>query len=68
MTGNEVSPIPKDKPVLVYCSTGSLSAQVGFALPVAGYEHVRISQSGFAEWEAKGGMDAATKAATPAKH
>ncbi|MDZ4254889.1 MAG: rhodanese-like domain-containing protein [Sulfuritalea sp.] len=55
--------IPKDKSVLVYCNTGSLSAQAGFALRVAGYENVRILQGGFAEWKAKGGFDAATKAA-----
>ena len=40
--------IPQDKPVLIYCNTGSLSAQAGFALRVAGYENVRIIQGGFA--------------------
>lgn len=54
--------IPKDKPVLIYCNSGSLSAQAGFALRVAGYENVRILQGGFAEWKAKGGFDAAAKA------
>ncbi|NMM09124.1 MAG: rhodanese-like domain-containing protein [Polaromonas sp.] len=34
--------IPKDKPVLLYCNTGLLSAQAGFALRVAGYENVCI--------------------------
>ena len=47
--------IPKNKPVLIYCNTGSLSAQAGFALRVA-------------EWQAKGGCDAAAKVAGPAKH
>ncbi|HEY0844244.1 MAG TPA: rhodanese-like domain-containing protein [Noviherbaspirillum sp.] len=60
--------IPKDKPVLVYCNTGSLSAQAGFALRVAGYENVRILQGGFAEWKAKGGLDAASRSAGQAKH
>ena len=60
--------IPRDKPVLIYCNTGSLSAQAGFALRVAGYENVRILQGGFEEWKAKGGFDAASKAAAPAKH
>jgi len=60
--------IPKDQPVLVYCNTGSLSAQAGLALRLAGYENVRILQGGFAEWKAKGGLDAATKATGPAKH
>ena len=44
--------IPKDKPVLLYCNTGTLSAQAGFALRVAGYENVRILQGGFEAWKA----------------
>lgn len=57
------SQIPKDKPVLIYCNTGSLSAQAGFALRVAGWDKVLILQGGFAEWKAKGGLDANAKAA-----
>lgn len=60
--------IPKNKPVIIYCNTGTLSAQGGFALRVAGYDNVRILQGGYAEWKAKGGFDAATKATQPAKH
>lgn len=60
--------IPKNKPVLVYCNTGSLSAQAGFALRVAGWDNVRILQGGMEEWKAKGGFDAAAKATAPAKH
>jgi rhodanese-related sulfurtransferase len=55
--------IPKDKPVLLYCNTGTLSAQAGFALRVAGYENVRILQGGYAEWKAKGGFEANARAA-----
>jgi rhodanese-related sulfurtransferase len=55
--------IPKDKPVLIYCNSGSLSAQAGFALRVAGYENVRILQGGFSDWKSKGGFDSAAKAA-----
>jgi rhodanese-related sulfurtransferase len=44
--------IPKDKPVLVYCNTGSLSAQAGFAMRVAGWENVLILQGGLAAWRA----------------
>ena len=62
------SSIPKDKPVLIYCNTGSLSAQAGFALRIAGYDNLRILQGGFAEWKAKGGLDAAARAAGQAKH
>ena len=54
--------LPQDQPVLIYCNTGSLSAQAGFALRVAGYENVRILQGGFEEWKAKGGFDAADRA------
>jgi rhodanese-related sulfurtransferase len=60
--------IPKNKPVLIYCNTGSLSAQAGFALRVAGWDNVRILQGGMAEWQAKGGFDASTKAAGSATH
>jgi rhodanese-related sulfurtransferase len=60
--------IPKDKPVLVYCNSGTLSAQAGFALRLAGYDNVRILQGGFNEWKAKGGLDAAAKATGPVKH
>lgn len=56
------SSIPKDKVVLIYCNTGSLSAQAGFALRVSGWENVKILQGGFAEWKAKGGMDANARA------
>lgn len=54
----ERSRIPKDKPVLIYCNTGSLSSQAGLALRLAGYENLRILQGGFAEWKAKGGFEA----------
>ncbi len=60
--------IPKNQPVLVYCNTGSLSAQAGFALRVAGYDNVSILQGGFTEWKAKGGLDAAAKASAAPKH
>ncbi|WP_334158503.1 rhodanese-like domain-containing protein [Oryzomicrobium sp.] len=60
--------IPRNKPVLIYCNTGSLSAQAGFALRVAGYDNVRILQGGFAEWKAKGGLDAAARAMGPVGH
>ena len=62
------SDIPRNKPVLIYCNTGSLSAQAGFALRVAGWDNVRILQGGMEEWKAKGGFDAAARATAPAKH
>ncbi len=60
--------IPKDKPVLIYCNQGTLSAQAGLALRLAGYENVRILQGGMSEWKAKGGFDAAAKASGAPKH
>lgn len=60
--------IPKDKPVLIYCNTGSLSAQAGFALRVAGWDNLRILQGGMEEWKAKGGFDAASRTTAPPKH
>ncbi|OGB17018.1 MAG: sulfurtransferase [Burkholderiales bacterium RIFCSPLOWO2_12_67_14] len=60
--------IPKDKPVLIYCNSGSLSAQAGFALRVAGWDNLRILQGGMEEWKAKGGFDAAARATAPARH
>ncbi|MCG6870011.1 MAG: rhodanese-like domain-containing protein [Gammaproteobacteria bacterium] len=52
------SEFPKDKPVLIYCNTGMLSAQAGFALRVAGFDNLRILQGGMREWRAKGGFEA----------
>lgn len=60
--------IPKNKPVLVYCNSGTLSAQAGFALRVAGWDNVRILQGGYSEWKAKGGMDASLKSKSTPQH
>ena len=54
--------IPKDKMVLIYCNTGSLSAQAGLALRLVGYDNVKILQGGFEEWKTKGGLDANARA------
>jgi rhodanese-related sulfurtransferase len=54
--------LPKDKSILIYCNSGTLSAQAGFALRVAGMDNVRILQGGFDEWKAKGGFDAYKRA------
>lgn len=60
--------IPRDQTVIIYCNTGSLSAQAGFALRVAGWDNLRILQGGFEDWKAKGGFDAATRATQAAQH
>lgn len=54
--------LPGDRMVLVYCNAGTLSAQAGLALRLAGMENVRILQGGFNEWKAKGGFDAYKRA------
>lgn len=60
--------LPKDKPILIYCNSGTLSAQAAFALRVAGMDNVRILQGGYNEWKAKGGFDAYRRATQPPKH
>jgi rhodanese-related sulfurtransferase len=42
--------IPRERPVLIYCHTGMLSAQAAFALRVAGWDNVRVLQGGYLEW------------------
>ena len=54
--------LPQGKMVLLYCNTGTLSAQAGFALRLAGMDNVRILQDGFVGWKAKGGFDAYRRA------
>ena len=54
--------LPTDRMVLLYCNAGTLSAQAGLALRVAGMDNVRILQGGFSEWNAKGGFDAYRRA------
>ena len=52
------SELTKDKPILIYCNTGTLSAQAGFALRVAGFDNLRILQGGMREWKTMGGFEA----------
>jgi len=42
--------IPTGRKVIVFCNTGSLSAQAAFALRVAGFDNVVVMQSGFLGW------------------
>jgi rhodanese-related sulfurtransferase len=45
-----MSEIPQDKKVILFCNTGSLSAQAAFALRVAGRENVLVLQTGIEGW------------------
>ncbi len=62
------SELPTDKMVLIYCNSGSLSAQSVFALRLLGMENVKVLQDGFEGWKAKGGFDAHQQATQAAGH
>lgn len=46
-----INEIPKDKKVILFCNTGSLSAQAAFALRVAGRDNVLVLQTGLDGWK-----------------
>ena len=60
--------LPKDRMVVLYGNSGSLSAQAVFALRLIGYENVKVLQDGIEGWKAKGGFDAHARASRPAGH
>jgi rhodanese-related sulfurtransferase len=60
--------LPKDRMVVVYCNSGSLSAQAVFALRLLGYDNVKVLQDGYEGWKAKGGFEANKRASRPAGH
>jgi rhodanese-related sulfurtransferase len=60
--------LPKDRMVVMYCNSGSLSAQAVFALRLLGYDNVKVLQDGIEGWKKKGGFDAHTRVSGPAGH
>lgn len=60
--------LPKDRMVVMYCNSGSLSAQAVFALRLLGYDNVKVLQDGIEGWKAKGGFEAHARASRPAGH
>lgn len=60
--------IPKDRTVVYYCNTGSLSAQAVFALRLLGWDNVKVLQDGLEGWKKKGGFKANELAGKPAGH
>jgi rhodanese-related sulfurtransferase len=60
--------ISKDRLVLIYCNTGSLSAQSVFAMRLLGWDNVKVLQDGFEGWKSKGGFDANRRASKPTGH
>ncbi len=49
---DRIDEIPEDRMTILFCNTGSLSAQAAFALRVAGRENVLLLQTGFIGWQA----------------
>lgn len=60
--------IPKDRMVVYYCNSGSLSAQAVFALRLLGWDNVKVLQDGLEGWKKKGGFEANKRAIRPAGH
>ncbi len=48
---DRIDEIPSGKKTILFCNTGSLSAQATFALRVAGRDNVVVMQSGFLGWQ-----------------
>lgn len=47
--------VPREKSVVVYCSSGNRSAFAADVLQTMGYSHVRSLRDGFSGWVAEGG-------------
>jgi rhodanese-related sulfurtransferase len=47
-----IDEIPTDRKVILFCNTGTLSAQAAFALRVAGRDNVTVLQTGLTGWKA----------------
>lgn len=50
---DRIDEIPEDRMTILFCNTGSLSAQATFALRVAGRTNVVVLQQGLAGWQAE---------------
>lgn len=50
--------VRKDGLVVVYCNTGSLSAQAVFSLRLLGWDNVKVLQGGYEGWKAAAGSAA----------
>jgi len=62
------SEIPSERMVVMYCNSGSLSAQAVFALRLLGMDNVKVLQDGIEGWKKKGGFDAHQRATKAAGH
>ena len=48
---DRIDEIPEDRMTILFCNTGSLSAQAAFALRVVGRSNVVVMQTGFTGWQ-----------------
>ncbi len=48
---DRIDEIPQGQKTVLFCNTGSLSAQAAFALRVAGRDNVVVLQTGFSGWQ-----------------
>lgn len=48
---DRIDEIPEDRMTILFCNTGSLSAQAAFALRVAGRSNVVVLQTGLKGWQ-----------------
>ena len=48
---DRIDEIPEDRMTILFCNTGSLSAQAAFALRVAGRSNVLVLQTGIIGWK-----------------
>ena len=48
---DRIDEIPEERMTILFCNTGSLSAQATFALRVAGRSNVVVMQNGFVGWQ-----------------
>lgn len=60
--------IPKNRMAVMYCNSGSPSAQAVFALCLPGCANVKVLQDGLESWRAKNGVEANARAKKPAGH
>lgn len=54
--------LSKDKTILIYCNTGSFSAQVAMSLRMDGMESAMVLHGGIEEWKRQGGFEANKRA------
>lgn len=50
--------LPRDKPILAYCNTGSFAAQIALALRLDGFNNVKLLYGGFDRWKTSNGLGA----------